>query len=166
MFMSATRRFLNRFLFCFLFHCLLCLLQSVFSFFLKLKIMIRIFPIHLYNRIDIFRLLHSSFYLKWINPRIDQFRQNVYCTQILQTHQICRFLSIYLIRKTARLCALSSVAAPSTDHTAEKTLAGITIAQCSMYKTFHLQSRLSLHITDFPERKFSRRHDSRDSVLF
>ena len=36
MFMSATRRFLNRFLFCFLFHCLLCLLQSVFSFFLSL----------------------------------------------------------------------------------------------------------------------------------
>ena len=82
----------------------------------------------------------------------NQIRNILNRTQIFQTHNIRRLLSIHPIRQSAWLGTLSPVAASAAKHAAHKTLSRITVTQCPMNKSFYFNRACPVHPADFLQR--------------
>ena len=67
-------------------------------------------------------------------------------------------------RKPAWLRASSPVAAPASDHAAEKALSGIAIAKRTMYKGLGLDPGLLYNLLHLVQRQFPCRDDPCDAV--
>ena len=129
------------------------------------QIKVRIFPVHGCDPCHILWLFHAPFDLKGIDPRIHKVRYDLQGTDILWAQVILLF-PVHGVRQPARLGALSPVAAPAPDHTAQKALPGITVAERSVDKALDLQPGLLPDLPYLPKRELPRRHHPCDALLF
>ena len=95
----------------------------------------------------------------------NQIRNILNRTQIFQTHNIRRLLSIHPIRQSAWLRTLSAITASSPYQTAEQTLSGIAITKSSMYKTLNLKIGPVTYFLNLRKRKLSCRNHSYHALL-
>jgi len=100
---------------------------------------IYILTIYLCGQSNVFRPFHTPLQLQGIHANAHQLTDMLQTAMLPGTQVISRrFLSLQIISLTARLCTTSTVTAASPQHTAEKTLSGITVTQSSMNKYFDL----------------------------
>ena len=131
---------------------------------------VQILPVNAHDSGCVLRPLHSSFNLQRCNPCPDNLRKQFKRTQILHTQKVflvAKYVSLPVFpseRKPTWLRTASPVAAPASDHAAEKTLSGIAIAKRTMYKGLDLDPGLLYDLLHLVQRQLPRRDDSCDAV--
>ena len=130
---------------------------------------IQILPVNAHDSGRVLRPLHSSFNLQRCNPCPDNLRKQFKRTQILHAQKVflaAKHVSLPVFpseRKPTWLRTASPVAAPASDHAAEKALSGIAIAKRTMYKGLDLDPVSSMICCTRPA-TVPRRDDSCDAV--
>ena len=109
------------------------------------------------------RTLHTPLDFQAVYAACGEHRNQIQAAQILTAQQQTLLRGLFpvphqTVRQTAGLCTAPAVSGSAAEQTRHKTLAGISITKCTVYKTLHLESCLLLDAYQLFQTEFPRRN--------